>query len=1748
MKMLKSMLPSGLPLGNAKTGPRLQGGPERDAVEMQRLRASVIPEEVRLTSTVSLVRKEHVTLGIVVAGGIDKGYRPRIARLRTGSAAHRCDRLAVGDYIVAVNGCATEGLTHQQIVALLKNSGNNVDIDIEYETPSLPGLGPEGVQVRRTVVSLQKEAGGGVGMTVRGGLQSSHPDKSTPLLITHVRTAGPVDREGTIKAGDRLVGVMGRSVGHITLSEALQAIREAPDHLTLTIEYDVSVLSGVRGRGVPLLVEVERPSAADLGLTLHAGPHNTIVVGTVTTASIAERCGALAVGDTITRIDGTPLDQLTPAEANQLLRSSRLPVVTLEIMPAPPATGPVPHPHIMGTVSARSTPPSIPFPPAVTPPNSSPPTPCHSAHLPISETCCKTQTSYPNSSGFYCNTTNNYSNMSNNYPNSGDNYPKSSSSYPVSNNNYPNSSNNFPSLSNNYLNSNNLYSDALTLHSNYAQSPTIPFSSNFANTFNANCVNPTCSLDATSYPHDPNAIKCNFLPYNASNCNFSPSNASICTHFPCNVAGYQFPTNLVTNNESDQPETRSSLKSRSDAHPSDAGAHRQLAVGAPQDLGKGGACECSSLTNNNTNNSTNNNSNCNNNSNGFTLTLTSSDPEGGYGLVLRPPSKGDDITHPVITAILEDSPAGRCGLLRVGDILTSVNGVCTSGVSDVTHMLAVSPQTVTITVRFNEDRSARYEGDMVTVSLPVTQHGIGFNFSDSPVCVGDSDTHGLVITSVVSGSAAHRSGVIRYGDLLISVGDLRVAGDTTAPQVNRKIGEKCGGDAAVVAVVMRPPSDDGDTVQYTVQVSREGGALGVTLTGSEAPTGPLYVASLVPGGLAERTGAIHVGDRLLAIDGHSLSGQPLSRAVQLLMAAADVVTLRIARPKHAHNTPILPADDWTANPPSVDSAVASWCGSSGGLEHPPSTPAVSPSPPTKHTPEGSPRTLSSPRSVGEMDKRSPSQVVRPGPESSTDEHDGSEVPVSAPATPPTSDQVTGGSKLGRNSDGEVRLSRRPAFRSDGEFHDENRDVESDDQQTMTSVDPQTMRSVDHQTGRSVDHQTGILVDQKTVTSNVKKCTSLSSQNSVKVIPTCEKIERGDLRNHTCATGCETPGITDRNIYEELNKLTSGLLPSPSVKRRIDHKNTSMNKAASSPGSATTSSASGVTGLAAGSSSTPDWDEMIAALNEISATCGVVARQSAKHQHQMPHPHKPPHQTTNQQTQQLQHPLQHSNQHPNQQPYQYPKQQPLSDPNKKQLRNTLQEEQQLQGAYLPQQQQQQRDGPAEATQQVLQVCLKKDLVYEDFGFSVSDGLYEKGVYVNRIRKGGPADRSGCVKPYDRILQVNGTLSHDFDCCLTVPMIASAGDELHLLLSRNLNEELTPLLRQTPDICTLNPFMEFPTLPSHQQHQQCQNHYASENVHEFGGSSSARLQADRAEFLNTQLYCNSSPYLRKAEIASRKESQITQVPGSPTCHRGSPKFPIWSKQPSASDPGEKSCHEDKSDPITSITAPQMHQPTPPSITELENQLKSLSNSSRPHLLQWADETLTLPAHFRSGSNPLQQTKSNFKAPLTPQPGRQCRGNDRGCRANGPPVDNNVEPVYALHTNAPATSFVAENSNTTQLCQPAACVSSHVSSSVKSESSTRTRNCLTDACASSLSRSHLTYAVPGSPVISRISASPLMGSSGGLSSAEPHTAGLYVSKATVQFQVPVSTANNSRGKAADSDLACHKLDNSRAVSRTS
>ena len=36
--------------------------------------------------------------------------------------------------------------------------------------------------------------------------------------------------------------------------------------------------------------------------------------------------------------------------------------------------------------------------------------------------------------------------------------------------------------------------------------------------------------------------------------------------------------------------------------------------------------------------------------------------------------------------------------------------------------------------------------------------------------------------------------------------------------------------------------------------------------------------------------------------------------------------------------------------------------------------------------------------------------------------------------------------------------------------------------------------------------------------------------------------------------------------------------------------------------------------------------------------------------------------------------------------------------------------------------------------------------------------------------------------DRVLQINETRTHEFDCCLAVPLIAASGEKLELLITR------------------------------------------------------------------------------------------------------------------------------------------------------------------------------------------------------------------------------------------------------------------------------------------------------------------------------------------------------------------------------
>jgi C-terminal processing protease CtpA/Prc len=84
-------------------------------------------------------------------------------------------------------------------------------------------------------------------------------------------------------------------------------------------------------------------------------------------------------------------------------------------------------------------------------------------------------------------------------------------------------------------------------------------------------------------------------------------------------------------------------------------------------------------------------------------------------------------------------------------------------------------------------------------------------------------------------------------------------------------------------------------VVYTVELQRNGGPLGITISGSDDLYEPLHVSALTEGGLAERTNAIHIGDTILAINNVSLRGKTLNEAIELLKNSDDIVNLKISR-------------------------------------------------------------------------------------------------------------------------------------------------------------------------------------------------------------------------------------------------------------------------------------------------------------------------------------------------------------------------------------------------------------------------------------------------------------------------------------------------------------------------------------------------------------------------------------------------------------------------------------------------------------------------------------------------------------------------------------------------------------------------------------------------------------------------------------------------------------------------------------
>ncbi|XP_062418367.1 glutamate receptor-interacting protein 2-like isoform X2 [Pungitius pungitius] len=781
-------------------GPYSKGSKEAGGADQSHssYRRSFSAEEHRGVTTVDLMKREGSSLGLTISGGSDKDGKPRVSNLRPGGLAARSDQLNVGDYIKSVNGINLSKLRHDEIISLLKNIGERVVLEVEYELPPFV-QNPSGLSTKTIEVCLHKE-GNSFGFVMRGGF---HEDwrRSRPLVVTYVRPGGPADREGTLRAGDRVLSVDGMPFNREKHADALTVLMQSGQEALFLIEYDVSVMDAVQQASGPLLVEIAKGPSAALGIILTTATYRSkqvIIIDKIKPASVVERCGALHAGDILLSIDGTSAEHCSLMEATQLLAST-CDLVRLEILPASQGRLPV---RPQDTVKVQ-----------------------------------KSNHHHWDQSTNYCPP-----------PHGG--------------------------------------------HGKTWSSP--------------------------SHPHNqqdhckPAAASGGFSPSSTATSGFSSQGSST---LPCPV-----PPVAPTSPRGSTAKRRNKKKD-----------HKSSLSLVSSSVGPGGQVfhvETSEV-------------------------FLRGDPLTGFGIQLQGGVFATESLSapPVIRFIEPDSPAESCGVLQVGDRLLSINGIPTEdGTLEEAHQLlrdSALAHKVTVEIEFDVAESVVPSSGTFHVKLPKRREvelGITISASKKP-------GKPLIISDIRKGSIAHRTGTLEPGDRLLAIDSVRL--------------ENCSMEDAMhflqqaedmVKLRIQKDEDNIDELEmsgsiiYTVELKRYNGPLGITISGTEEPFDPIVISGLTRKGLAERTGAIHVGDRVLAINGVSLKGKPLSEAIHLLQVAGESVTLKIKkradqldgrRPadrgggfaSDLDDNDLLLADSrktskplgaYSAAVPSVDSAVSSW--------------------------------------------------------------------------------------------------------------------------------------------------------------------------------------------------------------------------------------------------------------------------------------------------------------------------------------------------------------------------------------------------------------------------------------------------------------------------------------------------------------------------------------------------------------------------------------------------------------------------------------------------------------------------------------------------------------------------------------------------------------------------------------------------------------------------------------------------------
>ncbi|XP_077005576.1 inaD-like protein isoform X2 [Tamandua tetradactyla] len=205
--------------------------------------------------TVEIIRELSDALGISIAGGKGSplGDIPIfIAMIQASGVAARTQKLKVGDRIVSINGQPLDGLSHADVVNLLKNAYGRIILQVVADTnisaiaTQLENMStgyqlgsptaehhPEDTETPPPKIITLEKGSEGLGFSIVGGYGSPHGD--LPIYVKTIFAKGAAADDGQLKRGDQILAVNGETLEGVTHEQAVAILKHQRGTVTLTV-------------------------------------------------------------------------------------------------------------------------------------------------------------------------------------------------------------------------------------------------------------------------------------------------------------------------------------------------------------------------------------------------------------------------------------------------------------------------------------------------------------------------------------------------------------------------------------------------------------------------------------------------------------------------------------------------------------------------------------------------------------------------------------------------------------------------------------------------------------------------------------------------------------------------------------------------------------------------------------------------------------------------------------------------------------------------------------------------------------------------------------------------------------------------------------------------------------------------------------------------------------------------------------------------------------------------------------------------------------------------------------------------------------------------------------------------------------------------------------------------------------------------------------------------------------------------